>query len=196
MASLDDRIEVAQNRIIHFFVDNEQYINEYITIPLFYESLFHSSSYIKSRCFIISLLILRQIFQKVNNKHITFENIYLITPFFAYAALRNQYTFTALYSLIYSINIFESLFLGISTGYLSSSRSFEAAYMFHVLYILIRNNVKIQIEPIPHTHLTNLNAKIIHYIPPTFTERIYSLNETVNTFINNQAEPFRRSQIY
>ena len=77
MASLDDRVEEAQNRIVHFFVDNEQYINEYITIPLFYESIFHNTGYNTIRCFILSLLILRQIFQKVNNKHMTFDKIYL-----------------------------------------------------------------------------------------------------------------------
>jgi hypothetical protein len=84
MASLDDRVEMAQNRIIHFFVDNEQYINEYITIPLFYESLFHTTGYNNFQCFIVSLLILRQIFQKVNNKQMNFEKIYLIAPQFEY----------------------------------------------------------------------------------------------------------------
>ena len=73
MASLDDRVEKAQDRIVHFFINNEQYINEYITIPLFYESLFHSKSYTNYRCFVLSLLMLRQIFQKVNKKLMVFE---------------------------------------------------------------------------------------------------------------------------
>jgi hypothetical protein len=196
MASLDDRVEEAQNRIVHFFVNNEQYINEYITIPLFYESIFHNTGYNTIRCFILSLLILRQIFQKVNNKHMTFDKIYLIAPIFAYIALRNRYTSTLFYSLVYSINTYEGIFLGVSTEYLYSYRSFEAAYIFHVLYILFRNNVKILIEPIPNTQLTNLNTKIIHYIPPTFTERIYSLQETVNNFINTEAEQIRNSLMY
>jgi len=196
MASLDDRVEMAQNRIIHFFVYNEQYINEYITIPLFYESLFHASGCINFRCSILSLLILRQIFQKVNNKQLTFGSIYLIAPIFAYISLINKYTATLLYALIYSTNTFESTFLAVSTGYLSSNRSFESAYMFHLLYILFRNNIIISIEPIPNTALTTLHTKIIYYIPPTFTERLYLLHETVNDFINTQAEPIRNAFMY
>ena len=196
MASLDDRVEMAQNRIIHFFVDNEQYINEYITIPLFYESLFHNAGYNNVRSFILSLLVLLQIFKKVNNEQMTFDKIYLITPFFAYIALGNPYIATAFYSLVYSTNIFEGVFLGASTGYVYSYRSFEAAFIFHALYVLFRNNIKIVIEPIPGTSLTTLNVKMIYYIPPTFSERIYSLQETVNVFINKQAEPIRNSFIY
>ena len=196
MASLDDRVEKAQDRIVHFFINNEQYINEYVTIPLFYESLFHSKSYINYRCFILSLLMLRQIFQKVNKKLMVFEYIYLLTPFFAYIALENKYTATALYSLIYSTNQFESVFLGLTTGYFASSWSFEAAYIFHVCYVLFRNNVIIAIEPIPNTHQTTLHTKIINYIPPTFSERVAQVQESMNTFINTQLEPIIETHMY
>lgn len=196
MASLDDRVEMAQNRIIRFFINNEQYINEYLTIPLFYESLFHSTSYINWRCFILSLLILRQIFQRVNKKDIGFEYIYLLTPFFAYISMENKYTTAASYALVYSTNLFEGTFLGFSTGYLYSYRSFEAAYIFHVLYILFRNNVIISIEPIPNTHQTTLHTKIVNYIPPTFSERVSFIQESVNAFINMQLEPFRKEAMY
>ena len=195
MASLDDSIEAAQNRIIFFFVNNEQFINEYITLPLFYESVFHSVGHINSRSFILSLLILRQILKKTNNKQMTFDIIYLVAPIFAYIGLVDKYTATIYYTSFYSINWYESLFLALITGYLNT-KSFLSAYIFHVLYIAVRNNIKIAIEPIESTTLTTLNLKYIFYTPPTFYERLNVHNELVNKFVNMRLEPWRKDYFH
>jgi hypothetical protein len=192
MTSLDDRLEMAQNRIIYFFVNNEQYINEYITLPFFYESVYHGVGYIKFRSFILSLLILRQILQKNNNKQIPFDIIYLVAPIFAYIGLVDKYSATVFYASFYSINWHESIFLGLITGYLNT-KSFLSAYIFHILYIAIRNNIKIAIEPIERTTLTTLNLKLSFYTPPTFYERLYVHNELVNNFVNMRLEPWRKA---
>lgn len=191
MTSLDDSIEMAQNRIIYFFVNNEQYINEYITLPFFYESVYHGTGHIFCRSFILSILILRQILQKINNKQMTFDMLYLVAPIFAYIGLVDKYTATVYYASSYSINVYESTFLALITGYLNT-KSFLSAYIFHVLYIAVRNNIKIAIEPIERTSLTTLNLKYIFYTPPTFYERLNSHNILVNNFVNIQVEPWRK----
>jgi hypothetical protein len=191
MSSIEESLDMIQDKIIYFLMINEQYINEYIMIPFFYESLFHSNDYNTIRAFILSLLILYQILKKTNMNQINFEMLYLLIPFSAYIAFSDKYISTLYYTMVYNTNIYESIFVSVTTSYISSMYSFNNGYIFHVLYIIVRNNFKICIKPINNTNLATLEFEIIKYEPPALQERYSIIMDTINTFINNRVEPIR-----
>lgn len=196
MESADARIERIQNKIIYFFIANEQYFNEYMTIPFFYTWLFNSNCCHLFRSFILSLVIFRSLFQKTNQQKLNFEVIFFILfPYLAYSAFSDIYKSALFYTLFYSQNFYESLFLSISTTYLSQKNAMLDAYLFHIGYIILRNNVKLQVKPIGNSNQSSVNIILTFYRPPTFNQRILSETYTINDFLNNSAEPIKEMYI-
>jgi len=196
MASIDARIELMQNKIIHFFIANEQYFNEYMTIPFFYTWLFNSNCCHAFRSFILSLLIFRSLFQKANQQKLKFEAIFFILfPYLAYSAFSDIYKTVIFYTLFYSQNFYESFFLSIITTYLSQNNTMQDAYLFHIGYIILRNNVKLQLKSIGNSTQSSVNIILTFYRPPTFSQRLQSEADTINDFLNNSAEPIKEMYI-
>jgi len=192
MASVDAQIENIQNKIIYFFIANEQYFNEYMTIPFFYTWLFNSNCCKLFRSFILSILIFRNLFQKANQQKLKFETIFFILfPYLAYSVFSDIYKSALFYTLFYSQNFYESLFLSIITTYLSQNNTIQDAYLFHIGYIILRNNVKLQIKSIGNSSQSSVNIILTFYRPPTFNQRLQSETDTINDFLNNSAESIK-----
>jgi len=159
MASLDDRVQEAQDKVINFYVDNEPQISEYITVPLFHTYIFLGTDAKLIRAICIFILIMRQILIKGILPERPFINFFLIAPLFAYAATIDTFIAPLIYALTYSPNLYEGAFVAANSTFLNSYYSFESAYLFHILYIALRNHIVVEFLPANKTHLLTINIK-------------------------------------
>lgn len=193
MASLDDQIETVQNNIIQFLIERENYITEYVTLPLFYEYIFHNTTDNTFRSILISAFMAHKIVKMVNSEELQLNKITLFAPFVAYVALTDTITSMLFYAIFFN-NLYEGIFLSLSTGLLYYRyQSFLCAYFFHALYKLCKNTIFISRNKMRNQYSTRLDIVLQHKPPQSLNDRLLEIGNESGTFINNIFEPLRIS---
>jgi len=188
MSTIENELDAIEYKIIHFFHNNEPIITEYVLIPFLFESVFNFEKYKLMRCFLASLLILKQIIVCTNSKYIKFNNIQLLTPFLGYIVLNNRITSSLTYGFAYGSNIYEGMFLALFSNIFNTiNNNFAMVYIFHILYILGRNNLDIILEEDDSTQ-KSIYIKPMSKIIPSFHNRFIKIKSDVVTFINDRVE--------
>ena len=178
MSSLDDKFQNAQDKVVSFFqVQVEPLFTEYIAIPLFFEWTFNTQETPTLRALSTFLIIVRHMIKQNIKINKPYTHLLGVAALLAYVtASNNNLVPTFIYALTYSQNINEGAFLGLSTAVLSNVYSFNIATAFHIMYILIRNNLQFDI-----TQLVKLQIKP----HKTFSDRCADINAMAVSLIHN-----------
>jgi hypothetical protein len=178
MTSLDDKFQNAQDQIIGFLqVNVEPLITEYIAIPLFFEWTFNSQQATTLRALSIFLLLVRQLIKQKIKINKSYSNLIAVAALLAYAALSgNSMAPTFIYAMTYSQDVNESAFLALTTSAVATAYSLNESVAYHIIYILIRNNLRFDI-----TQLVKLQIKP----HKTFADRYADIQSMIVSLIHN-----------
>jgi len=168
MTSVDDKIQNVQDNILSFLnVSVEPLFTEYVAIPLFFEWTFNSKQLPTLRAISTFLLLVRQLIKQNIKINKPYNTLLLVAALLAYVSSNTNDLATAfIYALAYSPNINESLALALTTTAAAALYSFNTATAFHIIYILIRNNLSfdttqiVKLQIMPHKTLSERRANI------------------------------------
>jgi hypothetical protein len=105
-----------------------------------------------------------------------------MAPLLSYYATHDTAIKFAMASLIYSENPIEGMYISLNTILISEYYSIYHVYLFHILYILCRNNLAIS-----HIALEARSIEI-HFT----TKRILDFSERIEMFIENCDQFFNK----
>ena len=185
MTSLDDKIQNIQDKITNYALENvEPLLTEYILIPLFFEWTFNSSHQSLIKALSIFVVLVRQIINmkiKINQPYI---HLMFAASLLAYATMKLQVASGSrlfsimMYTLCYGQNLNEGALLAITTALVSTSDAtvFNDAAVLHIIYILARNNLRLD---------TNTLIKIKINTHKTLSERYANSRTMIVSLIHN-----------
>ena len=189
MTSVDDKIQNIQDKITNYALKNvEPLLTEYILIPLFFEWTFNSSHQSIIKALSIFAVLVRQIINfkiKINQPYI---HLMFAASLLAYATMKLQvasgssFISIMMYAICYGQNLNEGALLAITTASIRAMSPFNDlilfndAAVFHIIYILARNNLRLD---------TNRLIKIQINTHKTLSERYTNSNTMLVTLIHN-----------
>jgi hypothetical protein len=183
MSSLDDRIQILQDDMISFFVIKEHYITEYIVLPFFFTYAFFSRNATIIRGLCAFVIIMRQlIIKNIMPKRPLFI-FFVFAPLLAYSVITDLVISPIIYSLTYSPYIYDSVLISLMTTLINNLYGFNCAYISHVFYVLIRNNIVFDFT-IPIKDSINIINKKTHK-NVKWNKRVRKLVSVIETFITN-----------
>lgn len=187
MRSVDEQIEEYQKWYLSILVKYEPILTEYCIIPIAYDSIFHVQKNAHLRNILICLIILKRLW--VTPLPYIF---YILIPILSYASINDIHMKAIVYSCVYSHNMYESAFIGINTTIISSYYPLQYSYIFHIMYIAIKNNFSLEYIPINDKN-TSLEIRFNPKKHRDFKERLSENLEAIELYINTFFEQMNQS---
>jgi len=185
MASLDDRIDIAQTAFFKFIISFENEYIHYLFPALILEFLFHTPTLVVERTILTTFIILYKALTYYNRQESNYAKMLMATAPFVYSFILYEPTNIVLYSIVYDASTLESITVA-ACAYYVSQINYYANLILLITYLYGRKNIALL-----ETRMENNVIVTLTLLPPqkqTFENKLRSIQYTVNTFIRKNIE--------
>ena len=185
MASLDDRIDIAQAAFFNYVLSYENMYIHYLFPALTMEFLFHTTEFVVERTILTTLIILYKALTYYNRDASDYAKILMVTAPFVNTLISYNPTKLVLYSIVYDESVVESFVVAACTYYFSQA-NYHANLLGLIGYIYARKNIALL-----QTRMETNVIVTLTLLPPqkqTFENKLKAFQGTIHTFIKRNIE--------
>jgi hypothetical protein len=185
MASLDDRIDIAQAAFFKFILSYENEYIHYLFPALILEFLFHTPTLVVERTILTTLIIVYKALTYYNRQESTYAKMLMVSVPFINTLIVYNPTNIVLYSIVYDASMVESLAVAAFT-YHFSHINYYINLLCLITYLYARKNIALLEMRMENNVIVTLTL-----LPPqkqTIENKLRSIQHTLNRFIQKGIE--------
>jgi hypothetical protein len=185
MASLDDRIDIAQAAFFKFILSFENEYIHYLFPALILEFLFHTPTLVVERTILTTLIIVYKALTYYNRQESNYAKMLMVTAPFVNSFILYDPTNIVLYSIVYDASTVESIAVAACTYYFSQINYYVNMILL-ITYLYGRKNISLL-----ETRMENNIIVTLTLLPPqkqTIGNKLMAIQYTFNTFIKKSIE--------